>query len=298
MGPTASGKSALAELLAQEIGAQLISADAFQVYRGFDIGTAKPEQRSLYELLDICEPFEPFGAGDFVRRCLPILERCFAAGQPVVLVGGTGFYVRALMEEYKDMAPPPDPNLRVSLEQREEAEGLPALAAELLRLQPDTGADLNNPVRVRRALEKLLGPQEQISFQLPAFWRIKWGLDAGQEQLSIAISRRIQLMLSAGWEQEVRSILDSGLDRDAPAWRAIGYETLAGIIEGRLERAAGLELIEASTRQYAKRQRTWLRKEPGLNWVAAPLSDGERLKTVKNLVCQIKIREAGKEKNG
>src|SRR5688572_23240532 len=118
MGPTASGKTDLAEHLADETGAQLINADAFQVYKGFDIGTAKSVNANRYELIDIREPDESFGVGEFVQLANAELERLFAGGTSAIVVGGTGLYVRALFEEYEAMSGPPDPQLRADLEAR------------------------------------------------------------------------------------------------------------------------------------------------------------------------------------
>lgn len=284
MGPTGSGKSALAELLAEQTGAQLISADAFQVYRGFDIGTNKPSDASKYELIDIREPTESYGAGEFVRDALEVLTRCWERGQDVVVVGGTGFYIRALFEEYAEMGGLPDPELRTALEERFLNEGLQPLVEELLAHDPDTRVDLKNPVRVRRALEKLAQPPQVIEFKLPPFQKRKFGLNIPKTILDKRIERRLDLMLKMGWEREVRLIIENGTPVDAPAMRAIGYQSILKSAEGLIgpEEARDRTLVE--TRQYAKRQVSWLRSEPGLTWLDVRHGASDDLNAVK-LLC-------------
>ena len=153
MGPTASGKSDLAEALADRIDARLINADAFQVYRGMDIGTGKPSQKERYLLLDLVSPSEQFGLGEWLRLAVAALEEIFKQGRNAIVVGGTGLYIRALMEEYADVAAAPDPSLRASLMKRPIEE----LRQELRSRAPNVfeSTDIANPLRVRRALEKL-----------------------------------------------------------------------------------------------------------------------------------------------
>ena len=131
MGPTASGKTGLAEALADELDATLINADAFQIYRGMDIGTAKPKAKSRYALLDIKNPNEGYGVGEWAQSAQAIVQDAWIAAKSVIVVGGTGLYIRALFEEYDGLHPAPDPVLRSELELREQTEGLPALYAEL-----------------------------------------------------------------------------------------------------------------------------------------------------------------------
>ncbi len=266
MGPTGSGKSTVAEALADHIGAQLINADAFMVYRGFDIGTNKPTDRSRYELLDICEPEEQFGVGEWIASCLPILERCFKAGQDVIVVGGTGLYIRSLFENYSKMQPAPDPELRAQIQRRINTEGLEAVFEELRCLAPEVAEklDARNPARVQRALERVLSPQPEITWELPAFEKCKFGLIVSPDLLEIALSGRIDTMVRTGWAEEVRRILSHGVTDRAPAMRAIGYQTMSQFVNGQISEADMRAEIFVATRQYAKRQRTWMRSEPGL----------------------------------
>lgn len=259
MGPTASGKSDLAEAVARERDALLLNADAFQAYRRFNIGTGKPGDPGQYALLDFKDPTEGYGVGEFVRLALPLLERAFGAGRDVVVVGGTGFYIRALLESYDGLAPEPDPALRARLMDEERELGLPALVA---RLPPEVAArtDLQNPVRVRRALERLAGPSPE-PFALPPFEVRKLALvpEDGAER----IRRRVAAMFDAGWADEVAD-LATDVPLDAPAFRAIGYREIALALRSGDDLQNAREKVTLETIRYAKRQRTWLRSEPRL----------------------------------
>lgn len=265
MGPTASGKTSLAESLADRLDAQLVNADAFQMVRGFDIGTAKPTARDRYALLDVLDPREESSVADWIRRAGPVLEECYAAGRSVILSGGTGFYIRALMEGYDAMAPAPDPALRQRLMEREANEGLTTLAEELAQQAPEVAAriDLKNPARVRRALERLASPPALPAPPLPAFLKVKFRLVMPTELLDLRIEQRVDAMFSDGWAEEVRTLIAQGVPKTAPAFRAIGYLSLIEWLEGQASREDTRAEVILRTRQYAKRQRTWLRSEPG-----------------------------------
>lgn len=265
MGPTASGKSALAEAIASTLDAQLVNADAFQVYRGLDIGTAKPTDKGRYELVDILEPTESFGLGAFIARAMAVLEDCYKVGKSVVVVGGTGLYIRGLFEEYASMGAKPDLSVRSRYEQMEFELGIEALAQLLKSRSPEVAesTDLRNPVRVRRALERLDSPPS-IPHRLPGFTKRKLAINPPTEILDGRIRRRVLAMLEQGWVDEVQRQVLRGIPLDAPGMRAIGYREIAT----RLTEGTPLEGLEEEltlrTRQYAKRQRTWLRSEPNL----------------------------------
>lgn len=269
MGPTGSGKSHLAEALASHWDAQLVNADAFQVYRGLDIGTNKPKDRGQYELLDLVEPTETMGVGLWVLRAKSVLENLWAQGRSAVIVGGTGLYVRALFEEYSDLAPAPPESLRQQLMERERSEGPGVLADELVRLQPDTVVDLKNPVRVRRALERHYTHGQPQRVALPPFRKMKLGMDVVPEVLDVRLKERTLSLLSEGWPEEVAALLQKGVPLSAPGFRAIGYLSVAGFLSGETDWDRTVESVYRATRQYAKRQRTWLRSEPGLVKVQA-----------------------------
>jgi tRNA dimethylallyltransferase len=269
-GPTASGKTPLAERLADRTGAQLLNGDAFQVYRGLDIGTAKSVRKAEYLLVDLKEPHESFGVGEWVKLACSELAELHRQGRSAIVVGGTGFYLRALFEGYADLRSAPDVRLRSELMQRELEEGLDTLVAELRERSPEAAAsvDLNNPVRVRRALERLSSPETPIRVELPPYNRLKIAIDPPKDVLDARITARISDMVKMGWLEEVRTLKAAGVARDAPGMRALGYDTLHDHLNGLLTLEQALLNIEVSTRRYAKRQKTWLRSEPNLNRLA------------------------------
>jgi tRNA dimethylallyltransferase len=269
MGQTASGKTALAEALADELGAGLINADAFQAYRGMDIGTAKPENVACYALLDLKNPDEAYGVGEFCLLAATELARLHAEGRSAVVVGGTGQYVRALFEEYADLMPEPDPERRAHYARRLAEEGLETLAAELARRDPGTAVELRNPIRVTRALERLDDSRPPLAFRVPYASRIKVATSVGTDAIQERIARRTALMMHNGWVEEVRRLRGLGYGPDDPGFRAIGYRTIARLLDGDLATEEAERAIVQETTAYAKRQRTWLRSEPGLHAVAS-----------------------------
>ncbi|AIE87924.1 tRNA (adenosine(37)-N6)-dimethylallyltransferase MiaA [Fimbriimonas ginsengisoli] len=262
MGPTASGKTELAERLADELDAQLINADAFQVYRGLDIGTAKPETRDRYLLLDLKKPDETFGVGEYVQRAHRELERLYGEGRNVVVVGGTGLYVRALFESYDGMGDAPPAELREFLN----AKPLERLVERLRELDPERAEkiDLQNRVRVQRSLERILAPSPSIGLALPPFCKAKLAVVPDVPITDERVARRIETMMQNGWVEEVRRIRSEGYSCEDPGLRAIGYRTLWRYIEKEVELGEAVATTIAETRRYAKRQRTWLRSEPNL----------------------------------
>jgi len=265
MGATGSGKSGIAEKVARKLGAQLINADAFQVYRGLDIGTNKPVDKSEYKLIDIVEPTEQFGLGEWINEACQILEDCWARDLHAVFVGGTGLYIRALFEGYEDMSGPPDEKLRAQLLDRERTEGLESLVRELESSAPEiaNSIDLKNPVRVRRALERVANPHK-LTFTIPPFEKAKFSIVVNPETLAERIANRLDLMIENGWIEEVENLLTIGVPENAPGFRAIGYHTWVRLLKGELSLDEGKAEVLTATLAYAKRQRTWLRKEPGI----------------------------------
>lgn len=265
MGPTASGKSALAESLASELDALLLNADAFQVYRGLDIGTSKPAGRAAYRLLDLVDPTDEYSVGQWVSDAIAELEPAWERGQDVVVVGGTGLAIRALFEGYSAMVPP-DPALRAEILEWEQKAGLPALASHLSQVAPEIAArtDLRNPMRVRRALEKLRTLAQVRPVRVPPFLQVKTGLNPDVHALNASIGVRVRAMMEAGWGDEVRTLMGTGITMQAPGLRAIGYRALWEAIEIRGKTEDVIESIIKDTQRYAKRQRTWLRSEPRL----------------------------------
>lgn len=265
-GPTGSGKSDLAEALAAETGAQLINADAFQVYKDLDIGTAKSEKKDRYLLLDLIEPSQYFGVGQWVKQCLPILRELFSQNRSAILVGGTMYYIRALLDRYSDLYPQPSPALRENLQKRLKMEGLESLVIDLLEADPSARdrLDLSNPARVLRHLERLLMKEDPITIDYPPFRILKLGLDPSDEYLNSKLLARIRSMLDLGWEDEVAKLIARPMGRMEPAMRAIGYQTVADLVQGKLDREDAILQIWSETKKYVKRQRTWIRSERDL----------------------------------
>lgn len=262
MGPTASGKSAFAEEIADQLDCRLINADAFQVYRGMNIGTAKPTDRSRYELLDLKEPNEEFGVGEYAVLAAELLAKIFETGKHAVLVGGTGFYIRALIEEYQNLSPSPTPEMRESLGQKELYELLDLLFE--LDVEAYDRVDKQNRIRVSRAIEKAYLKDQKITFQLPPFEVRKVGIVPSLEETTSNVLARTEQMMQNGWVQEVQDLLNRGVVESDPGFRAIGYRAIAAHLSDLSYVDIVVQEIEQETIQYAKRQRTWLRSEPRL----------------------------------
>ncbi|MBL8060581.1 MAG: tRNA (adenosine(37)-N6)-dimethylallyltransferase MiaA [Chthonomonas sp.] len=257
-GPTGSGKSDLAEALADRTGAQLVNADAFQVYRGLDIGTNKSARRTEYKLIDIKEPNDSYGVGEFVMDASRILAKVFSEGRDAIIVGGTGLYIRALFEEYREMASSPDPALRKELSQL----GLNELLSRLDAVSPGNRVDRLNRIRVQRTLERALGDRRPLEFALPPFKKVKLGVEVEPKLLAENLDSRVIKLLEAGWVSEVKSLLSKGVLEESPAFRAIGYKEISRYLRGEITFEGMVDLVQIQTRQYAKRQRAWMRSEP------------------------------------
>jgi tRNA dimethylallyltransferase len=269
MGPTGSGKTSLAEQLAERFGAQLINADAFQIYRGMDIGTAKPANRSEYRLLDLKNPDEAFGLGEYVRLAHAELCRLFDEGKNAIVVGGTGLYIRGLFEQYEDMSGAAEPGLKRELETRLKEGGLDPLVGELVARAPEIASslDLKNPVRVTRALERISSSGPRLRYELPSFIQTKFALVPDRAFLDVALLTRHRVMVQNGWIQEVKRLLLEGYGPDDPGFRAIGYREWARHLNGDVGLEEATATMIAETKRYAKRQRTWIRSEPNVTLI-------------------------------
>lgn len=278
VGPTAVGKSALAMTVAEHAGAEIVSGDALQVYRGFDIGTAKPSaaerSRVAHHLIDVLDPTERFSAGRFATMARDALAEIARRGRPALVVGGSGLYLRALLAGIAPL-PPADPALRVSLDRRLEAEGLPALRRELERRDPVTAARLGaaDRQRILRALEVVLATGRPLSswladrpFGLEPLPARRVGLTLPRALLYDRIEARVRRMIDAGWLDEVRRLLSEGVPREAPAFQAIGYAQWVRHLAGELDEEDAFRRIVVATRRYAKRQETWFRRESDVEW--------------------------------
>ncbi len=260
MGPTGSGKSALAEALAERLDAQLVNADAFQVYIGLDIGTNKPQIRGDYRLLDLKAADQSYGVGEYVLDVAAVLAEKFAAGRSVVVVGGTGLYIRALFEEYTDLLGSPDQGLRDELSSL----SLPEMLERLDAIASTHDLDRSNRRRVQRALERALQPTVPISFSIPGFRKAKFGIHTPVETLDVQLAIRTERLLRSGWIEEVEGLLKAGLSPQFASFKAIGYAEISRFLDGAFSFEELLDQVQLQTRQYAKRQRAWMRSEPNL----------------------------------
>ncbi|ATB39706.1 tRNA dimethylallyltransferase [Cystobacter fuscus] len=280
-GPTASGKTALAVELALRHGGEIVGADSQQVYREFDIGTAKPsaEERAAvpHHLVSVVEPLEPFSAAEYQRRADAAIADIVSRGRRVFVVGGTGMYLRILLHGLVE-APGADPTLRAELEALAAAEGREAVHRQLAQVDPETAAKLppRDLVRVIRALEihRQTGRpasefRREHAFAASRYPFRMYVLSPPREALYEAIDRRTEALFERGLVEEVRGLLARGYAEAAPM-RSVGYAQAKAVVEGQLSLERARELVAQETRRYAKRQLTWFRKEPGALFVEPP----------------------------
>ncbi len=281
MGPTASGKTALALDWAARLDTEVVSVDSALVYRGLDIGAAKPTAGELarvrHHLVDVRDPHEIFSAADFAREALPPMQALAARGRVPLLVGGTGLYFSALLEGLSDL-PTADPARRAAIADEAAERGWPALHAEMAAADPAAGRRIQpqDAQRITRALEvfRLTGrpisawQAEHAPRRFP-FRVLKLVLaPADRAVLHERITRRFDLMLAAGFLDEVRSLkADPRLHPDLPSMRAVGYRQAWRHLDGLTDAAGFRDEAIAATRQLAKRQLTWLRGQPDARWL-------------------------------
>ena len=288
VGPTASGKTRVSIELALETGAAIVSVDSMQLYRGMDIGTAKPttqERRGVpHHMIDVAEPDDPYDARRYASEASRVIEGIAARGQPIVLVGGTGLYLRALLH---GLAPAPGaaPALRAELRALAEQEGRVAVHRRLAELDPAAAARIgpNDMVRMERAIESAVGGsrlsdlQDRHGFAENRYAAILIALDVPAAELATRIEERTRRMFELGLVDEVRRLLD----RYGPGLRAlgaVGYRQVAEALGRNANPSEALQAVQATTRKYAKRQRTWFRSEPGVEWVRPDLIQWNRLR--------------------
>ena len=276
-GPTAVGKSDIALRLAEILQGEIVSVDSMQVYRGMDIGTGKPSSadraRVPHHLIDVVDVTEPFDAAQFVLLAGRAVNEIQARGRVPILCGGTGLYFKAFLEGL-GQAPPADTMLRAELE----ATPLPELLRELALRDPTTyeRIDRQNPRRVIRAVEviRLTGKpfsaqraqwQSSVLARLPP--PLAFGLARSTVELQQRIVARVDAMFQRGWVAETEALLQRGLGQNKTAMQALGYRQIAEHLHGERSLAETIELVKLRTRQFAKRQMTWFRRQLQLNWI-------------------------------
>ena len=279
-GPTASGKTALAVELAKELGGEVVSCDSMQVYRRMDIGTAKPsvEERQgiIHHMLDVAEPDEDFSVSRDCEMATPIVEDILSRGKTAIIAGGTGLYMDALMKG-NAFAPFPSTGMREKLEQEADDTGMEAMLEKLRSIDPEAAAKLHlaDRKRIIRALEVFYETGETITAhnlrtqQIPSRYDPLWlGLDfEDRGELYRRIDLRVDIMLRQGLVKEIQDLLASGIPSKCTAMQAIGYKEFVDALAGRASLESAAAQVQLSSRHYAKRQLTWFRRNPNMNWL-------------------------------
>ena len=284
-GPTASGKTALAVELAKELNGEVVSCDSMYVYKGLNIGTAKPsaeeQQGIVHHMIDVAEPEEDFSVGKYCAMAAPIVDDIVARGKTAIIAGGTGLYMDSLIKG-NDFAPFPSTGVREKLEAQADAEGMEAMTAWLRSVDPEAADRIHDRKRILRALEVFLETGETITEHnrrtqaIPPRYNPFWiGLDfAERSELYRRIDLRVDIMLQQGLVEEIKELLASGIPEKCTAMQAIGYKEFVAALNGigTIEEAA--EEVRKSSRHYAKRQLTWFRRNKQMHWLTREANQG------------------------
>lgn len=280
VGATATGKSELSLALARELGAEIVNADSMQLYRGMDIGTAKlPEkdrQGVPHHLIDILDVTEDASVAQYQIWAREIIDGLLAVDHPVVVVGGTGLYIKAILDEMN--FPDTDPIIRQSLSEEAERIGSEAMHERLMKLDPAAAAAIpkENLRRVIRALEVIEITGKPFTANLPRAGATcypearQFGLVMDRENLKERIDARVDAMWEAGFVPEVSGLIDKGLTRGRTARAALGYSQIIDFLEGRMTEAEAREETKRATRAYARRQETWFSRDERITWIKGP----------------------------
>lgn len=291
LGPTAVGKTELSLGLCAHFCGEVIGADSRQIYRGMDIGTAKPTAaerlRAPHHLIDICDPAEPFSLAEYQQRAYATIDAIHRRGHLPLLVGGTALYIRAVVEGLRIPEAPPNPQLRAELEDFLAAEGREALFQRLRTLDPATAAviDGQNPRRVLRALEIFITTgQAKVALEgtePPPYRFLQIGLDRPRPALYARIDHRVEQMIAQGLVAETQQLLAAGYRPPLPAITSLGYREIIAHLEEGLSLPAAIAKIKTETHRYVRHQYTWFRKMPQIDWFtleeAAPVLVIERI---------------------
>ena len=279
-GPTATGKTALGVALARKLGGEVVSADSMQLYRGMDIGTAKPTAAERggvpHHMFDVADPQESFSVSRYVELAAACVEDILARGKTPILAGGTNLYIDSLLSG-RSFAEKGDGALREKLGAEYDALGGEAMLARLAAVDPERAAKLAPADRRRivRALEiyaltgRTISSHDEETRRLPPrFTSVRFALNfAAREDLYSRIDRRVDGMMAQGLAAEVRALLARGVPPEATAMQAIGYKEIASALQGACSMAEAVEQIKQGSRRYAKRQLTWLRRDGALHWI-------------------------------
>ncbi len=279
-GPTASGKTDLAVALAEKLDGEVISCDSMQIYRGMDIGTAKPSREEMrdipHHMLDVADPREDFSVSRYCQTATPILDDILSRGKTAIIAGGTGLYMDSLIRG-NAFAPCPSTGARERLEQQADEMGMDFMLTKLHSIDPDAAAKLHlsDRKRIIRALEVYEETGETITAHnlrtqaIPPRYSPLWlGLDFDPRQaLYDRIDLRVGRMLEMGLLAEIEHLLSSGIPAKSTAMQAIGYKEFVSALRGECSVEAAAEEVRKASRHYAKRQLTWFRRNPGIHWL-------------------------------
>ena len=280
-GPTACGKTTLGVLLAQRFCGEVVSVDSMQIYRGMTVGTAAPTAEEMqgvpHHMIAVADPAEQWSAAEYVSRATPVVDDILARGKLPVLVGGTGLWMDALIRGHGFAKGHAGGAIRRELEARLEREGIAPLLEELRQVDPESAERLHpaDTKRILRALEvyretgSTISAHNAATRMIPPRYDAVWiGLQfADRADMKALIDRRVDKMVQEGLLDEVRALLAMGLPRNATAMQAIGYKEFLGVLDGALTEPEAIELVKLRSRQYAKRQLTWLRRNPDILWI-------------------------------
>ena len=274
LGPTATGKSHCGIELAKRFRGEIISGDSMLVYRQMNIGTAKPSKEELaavpHHLVNILPPDASYSVADFQQQAAELIRQITLRGNLPILVGGTGLYIKALLEDYRFSGVEEKPELRRQLERFAQEQGTDKLFDRLKKEDPEAAGRLhpNDVRRVVRALETALSgdrvsqqKQEELKYDATVF-----GLSMDRDFLYERINRRVDRMLEEGLEDEVRSLLQAGVPADCLSMKSLGYRQMAEYLTGKCDYGTAVDNIKKGTRHFAKRQVTWYKKMPYIQW--------------------------------
>ena len=280
-GPTACGKTTLGVLLAKKFNGEVVSVDSMQIYRGMTVGTAAPTEKEMdgvpHHMIAVADPAEQWSVARYAEVAIPIIEDILSRGKLPILVGGTGLWADAVIRGHGFAAGHLGGEVREKLQQRLAAEGIEPLLEELRRVDPAAAERLHpaDEKRIVRALEVFLetgktitAHNEETKTIPPRFHAIWIGLRfADREDMKALIDRRVDKMVDEGLLEEVDALLKSGLPRNATSLQAIGYKEFLGVLDGTATVEEALEEVKLRSRQYAKRQLSWLRRNPDIHWI-------------------------------
>lgn len=275
LGPTATGKSHCAIEIAKKFNGEIISGDSMLVYREMNIGTAKPSAEELaavpHHLVDILPPEASFSVVDFKEQAQRLIKEINARGHLPIIAGGTGLYIKALLEDYAFNSVSENSELREQLTREAELQGAEALHARLAALDAVAAERIhpNNVRRVVRALEAALSGEQvnQYGASESPYDALVVGLEMERSALYARINKRVDIMLAQGLEQEVRSLLERGINPDCQSMQSIGYRQMVWYLNGSMPYDEAVEKLKQATRNFAKRQITWYKKMPYIKWL-------------------------------